>query len=479
MIKKSIGLLMALVLIFTGLFGNVSVYAAKSKTENVSIAKVWDGTADISWYTTKDGTWNVADKESYDIYTAEQLAGLYVLANKQDDNVDRPFRNVTINLRNDIVLNDTTDWENWLENAPANVWTPIGKKGSPGMGYKPFIGRFNGNGHTISGMYVDGGELGGLFGYTEDGACIYNLKIEKSVIKGTDASGFIVGNAHSTWISDCEVKDCTVSSAWSTGGIVGSTKCYLKGLQAFSQIVFAVISFGIVLNPILTGGFRDKNLPENGCIVTNCKVSDCKFLMSHVSQEPTCAGIMCDATDEDIIFNTFVENLEFESKFTAPLERKNRGKQVGLITSTGKGIQEVCYAVNCKRIDGSEEIVDSKIVKTISKKKAATEKFANKMGGAFVYKKGSTPEIAAIKEANINVVISGKGAKIDWKPIEETAKYKVYYTYKGKKTTVTTKSPSVVIKNIKKGGEYTVVIKAFYSGKKSKKIYGGQFKFKG
>ena len=55
---------------------------------------------------------------------------------------------------NDIYLNE--DWENylsWDKEPPKNKWTPIGNEKSP------FTASFNGNGHTIYGLYIDTKEV--------------------------------------------------------------------------------------------------------------------------------------------------------------------------------------------------------------------------------------------------------------------------------------------------------------------------------
>lgn len=121
-------------------------------------SKVWDGKVSTSWYTGK--------KDSYDISTPAQLAGLAKLVTE-----GRLADNVVINLTSDIVLNNTKGWENWYTNPPKNKFTPIGLSGDPINGYSAFRGLFNGNGHTISGLYVKNYRIAGLFGYL-DRACV-------------------------------------------------------------------------------------------------------------------------------------------------------------------------------------------------------------------------------------------------------------------------------------------------------------------
>ena len=98
----------------------VSAGAASVNNKKVSVARVWDGTADTSWYTGK--------KDSYNIYTAEELAGISELCNRNKNRIS--FNGVTINIMNDIVLNDTANFENWATEPPANKWSPVGSKGS-------------------------------------------------------------------------------------------------------------------------------------------------------------------------------------------------------------------------------------------------------------------------------------------------------------------------------------------------------------
>lgn len=73
----------------------ISASAASSENVNVSVARVWNGKADKSWFTGK--------KDTYNISTAEQLAGIAQIINNDEDMMN----GITINLTNDIILNDT------------------------------------------------------------------------------------------------------------------------------------------------------------------------------------------------------------------------------------------------------------------------------------------------------------------------------------------------------------------------------------
>ena len=140
--KKVLSL--ALILIMTLSMFAIGVSAKAGDSDK------WDGSADKAWYD--------PSKTSFDISTAEQLAGMAELAAAGVN-----FQGVEIRLTADLALNDG-DASNWDLTAPAHAWTPIGTKDAP------FLGTFDGQGHTISGIYMSGAgnpdfSNVGLFGY--------------------------------------------------------------------------------------------------------------------------------------------------------------------------------------------------------------------------------------------------------------------------------------------------------------------------
>jgi uncharacterized repeat protein (TIGR02543 family) len=140
---------------------------------------------------------------TYHIKTAAQLrglvaaiAGLYDYNNRADlppTIVMNPMdiSDKTVVLDNDIFLNDTTDWRHWGNHCYAVPWTPIGY-GPYGVdnGALQFTGTFDGQGHTIYGMYIEMNaqmeDMGwcnahGLFSRV-NGGTIRNVGIDASVI---------------------------------------------------------------------------------------------------------------------------------------------------------------------------------------------------------------------------------------------------------------------------------------------------------
>ena len=162
---------------------------------------VWDGTTvETSWYTNNTST------NSYEISSAAQLAGLAKLVNGeieiegQKKAVD--FSGKTITLKADIVLNEKVlDDGNLIANHDQlHKWTPIGTNSNS------FLGTFNGDGHTVKGIYIDGTDNNqGLFGYIgkDRNGEIKNVGVVDSYIAGGNRIGGVCGWNHSGKITSC------------------------------------------------------------------------------------------------------------------------------------------------------------------------------------------------------------------------------------------------------------------------------------
>ncbi|MEX2397889.1 MAG: cadherin-like beta sandwich domain-containing protein, partial [Balneolales bacterium] len=95
-------------------------------------------------------------------------------------------------------------------------WDPIG---SPGTF---FNGTFNGNGHSITGLYIDrpGEDMVGFFGMTSEDALIENIIIEGADVTGKDHVGVIAGINIGT--IKTSFTNGTVKGNANIGGLVGS-----------------------------------------------------------------------------------------------------------------------------------------------------------------------------------------------------------------------------------------------------------------
>ena len=169
----------------------------------------WIDEADVTWY--KDS------ESSFKISTAAELAGLAQLVNSGTD-----FSGKTVTLTKDIVLNEDVLGANGELNANASnfkQWTPIGKD----ISYQ-FKGTFDGNGHTVSGIYInnENADDQGLFGRVDYGGVITNVRVEDSYFDVNYSVGGIVGHNYGT-VSNCSNSGTVIGVAnyVSVGGIVG------------------------------------------------------------------------------------------------------------------------------------------------------------------------------------------------------------------------------------------------------------------
>ncbi|CCY73893.1 the GLUG motif [Eubacterium sp. CAG:115] len=138
---------------------------------------------------------NYADTSQYEITNYHELLGLAKLVNEKNETI-------TASLMNDIVFNENLlDASGNVQVADPIKWTPIGNvqvanpiKWTPiGTERFYFNGIFNGNGHTISGLYVDGGDYAGLFGKAQGAPRIKGVGIVDSYFKGAKYVGGIAG----------------------------------------------------------------------------------------------------------------------------------------------------------------------------------------------------------------------------------------------------------------------------------------------
>ena len=134
-----------------------------------------------------------------------------------------------------------------LEKEP---WTPIGKL--QGEEVRPFQGTFDGGGHQITNLKIsNGGQYGGLFGYTE-GAVIKSCNVTGE-INGYNYTGGIVGYADAnTKILNCSFQGNVKGKGEGRGGIVGYmsgggevNRCYVIGTVTGYREVGGIAGYGV------------------------------------------------------------------------------------------------------------------------------------------------------------------------------------------------------------------------------------------
>lgn len=184
---------------------------------------IWDGSV-ASEFSSGNGS----ESSPYRITTADELAFLAEAVNNGNT-----FTGVYFELDADIFLNDTAE-SNWKENA--KKWIPIGAFDTA------FSGIFNGNGHTVSGLYITCYDsYVGLFGKAIE-AKITNLGVINSFVQGSSSVGAIVGEDENCYFEAC-YSDCEIHGEFNLGGISGTSicstfkKCYNLGNISGNKIV--------------------------------------------------------------------------------------------------------------------------------------------------------------------------------------------------------------------------------------------------
>lgn len=172
-----------------------------------------------AWYKKDEGT----SETPYEIGSAAQLAYLAKLVNEGNS-----FQGKFIRLKNDIRLNDK-DVPTAEDNPVA--WTPIGVYVDGSTKDKPFSGTFDGNGHTISGLYINNAtQYQGLFGNISTGGVVKNLVVAGRVIAtGQNNVGGIVARLSGGTVQNCGFYGAVTAGTSNAGGVVGqgsATNCW-------------------------------------------------------------------------------------------------------------------------------------------------------------------------------------------------------------------------------------------------------------
>ena len=359
-------------LVLTGIPGGEAVFASAR-------SKVWNGKADTSWYT--------GDKISYDISTAEQLAGLAELTNNMQD--EDQFRGITINLTKDIVLNKTNNFKKWDKKPPKNSWTPIGQR-SELTRFPAFAGNFNGNGHKIIGLYMDASGYGlfggssdaGLFGCVCYGS-VMNLKIEKAYLKAYGSIGAVAAVSQGSVFMNVEVSDSNIGyGSDGAAGIVGAS--YKAAFSPETVVFLSLAMMGVLINPLLLMGGSGIKEDFNGTILYNCKANKLNFAPADGSYGyGGTYGLISSCDDNGV---GIVNCLVTDSKgLYGALSPYTSDKDTHIIKNS------YYCGLKLEKKSGQKNFADSKTAKKITKGKLKSKQFAKKLGKGYSWKKGKAP----------------------------------------------------------------------------------------
>ncbi len=263
-------LLLAVLTLTFGACGEDSLLAelgldGQTATKVDGAGEVWDGSVAES-FAGGSGT----AEAPYLIANGAQLAHFASMVNSGQTSINGK-------LTADILLNDISDWENWGSTAPAHTWTPIGSVS------QPFTGTLDGDGHSVSGIYINSGtDYQGLVGVLGSGGTLQNLGVKASYIKGSNFVGGVCGMNMMGTVTNCNNTGSVTGDGY-VGGLCGEnyatvTNCYNSGSVAGSEGVGGLCGYndGPVTNCYNTGSVEGDYSVGGVCgyndsgPVTNC-----------------------------------------------------------------------------------------------------------------------------------------------------------------------------------------------------------------
>lgn len=184
----------------------------------------------------------------------------YLILNPIQLNQLRNFLNqegVYFKLMADIDLTEFLEDEN-----PDQGWQPVGTSSAP------FKGILDGNGKTISGLWINRSNTSyvGLFGYCR-AATIKNLTIKDAEINGNTYVGVISGYAYNGGVSNC-ILSGKVNGVENVGGCTGYTYYgFFNGISSSVDIIGGDYTGGIA------GGWESESGANSYIAISNCFVN--------------------------------------------------------------------------------------------------------------------------------------------------------------------------------------------------------------
>lgn len=326
-VKKALASFLAIAMMLAIIpFTGIEVKAADGT------ADTWDGTYDTSWLS------QLASSRSYTLKSAEEFMGFMSLTNKNSISQDLHWAEISLGV--DVVIN-----ENLLEKLAVDeegnvnastegitVWQPIKNM---------FRGTFDGQGHTISGLYSSGGSVG-LFSNNIKGT-ISNVTVKDSYFYTED--GFAGGIAAS---SEGSIQNCSFygvinaskvnAAMYSMGGI-----CGLSYKESNSSIMIENCkNYGNVYGNNYVGGI---------CGILKARISNCTNIGRVESRGD--AGGICGIVDSASYFQNCVNYGAIEGERMGGIAAEsntnietcyNMGKLTGVNASTSRAAG-ICYAL--------------------------------------------------------------------------------------------------------------------------------------
>lgn len=313
---------------------------------------------------------------NYSISTVDSLKKLATVVNS---NIS--LSGVTFYLASDINLNSGITFyeDGTYSGGEPEAWTPIGNN------YYQFSGIFEGNNHTISGIYINGSSsYQGLFGGVSDGT-VKNLTVDNSYIKGYMNVGGVVGEIKSqsgtALLDNCYNSGTICGTLQTVGGIAGNVVSYggtvtVQDCRNAGSIIGEKYSGGVAGAVVgRVGGITVQNCSNSGSVsASGMYVSGVGGVVGSVTSMPSLVevkncfntgsvtggtGVYVGGVAGSIISNTNGSStLSYcYNSGTVTSSSKYTGGVAGYISGNGSGASaKIQYCYNTASVAGSGEV---------------------------------------------------------------------------------------------------------------------------
>ncbi len=297
---------------------------------------------------------------AYEISNVGQLLWFAGLVN--GTLTDGTAQNLSANavLVNDITVNTgvlTADGTLASDVSGFRVWTPVGNDSNP------YQGTFDGQSHTVSGLYFNNSatDYVGLFGYIGNGGKISNVGVVDSYFYGKNDVGGVCGRSISASISNCYSAGSVSGSSSFVGGVCGYSdngnisNCYSASAVIGNTYVGGVCGnnhSGETSNCYSVGSVRGGTDVGGVCGKTNNgTISNC-YSVGAVSG-PTSVGGVCGNNYFSTISNCYFDSEECDKD---AIGTRNGGIATNVEGKTTAQFAsgEVCYLLNGSKSDGTQ-----------------------------------------------------------------------------------------------------------------------------
>ena len=192
------------------------------------------------------GEWQEAKQAADGYYEIHNQGQLRWFADQVNNN---GRTDINARLMNDITINNKVlDDKGELISDTSNLksWTPIGKSGNS------FKGEFDGNSHTIRGLYFNDTNKGdiGLFGFVGAGGTVKNVTLADSYVSGSWYVGGICGQNYGGTVEGCRNTGRVYGTRQFVGGVCGHNEGTLQkscntGIVTGYEYVGGVCGFNV------------------------------------------------------------------------------------------------------------------------------------------------------------------------------------------------------------------------------------------